>query len=253
MLVKIIETNDAELTYRITETTNSQTPIKAFSLKANDNIQQNIERFLEQEGIFYERRINFYKSQGKKNIVTIQQLFQLYTSQISFKPSAAKNALKVTFNNTYDKVFPSVDAPKQNNYSVYLVPILIDQAIEKQIRSFLKTEKIDPYNKVLLSYGRLHLGPLVLNEILGAYSHKDVVAGVDKVKAAINEEKQFAITVFRALLSLKSLVQSISGTRPQSIAAGLRKVELDDKIVRFITTKRVPVNTPTIIELGRTD
>ncbi|WP_426062001.1 AIPR family protein [Hymenobacter sp. B1770] len=243
VLVKIIETNDPELTYRITETTNSQTPIKAFSLKANDNIQQNIERFLEQEGIYYERRINFYKNQGIKNIVTIQQLFQLFTSQISFKPSAAKNALKVTFTNTYDKVFPSVDDAKQNNYSVYLVPILIDQAIEEQIRIFLKADKIEPFNKVLLSYGRLHLGPLVLNEILGAYTQKDVVAGVDKVKAAIKDQKQFGITFFKALLSLRTLVQSVSGTRPQSIATGLRKVELDEKIVRFISAKRIPTHT----------
>ena len=35
LLVKIIETNNDDLIFRITETTNSQTPIKAFSLKAD--------------------------------------------------------------------------------------------------------------------------------------------------------------------------------------------------------------------------
>lgn len=40
LLVKIIETKNEDFIYRITETTNSQTPIKAFSLKANDDIQK---------------------------------------------------------------------------------------------------------------------------------------------------------------------------------------------------------------------
>jgi hypothetical protein len=241
VLVKIIETSDSELTYRITETTNSQTPIKTFSLKANDNIQQNIEKFLELEGIFYERRINFYRNQGKKNIVSIQQLFQLYTSQVLFKPSVAKNALKVTFNNTYDKVFPSVDA--KIDYTIYLVPILIDQKIELLTRTFSELPDIDPYSKVLLAYGRLHLGPLVLNEILGAYSRKDLISNLSTIKKFCGDNRAFSSVFFKALLTLKNLVQSISGNRPQSIAIGLRKSELDERIVRLISAKRVPSNS----------
>ncbi len=51
VLTKIIETNSGELVYRITETTNSQTPIKTFSLKANEDIQQNIEEYFLNHGI----------------------------------------------------------------------------------------------------------------------------------------------------------------------------------------------------------
>ena len=93
MLVKIIETKNEDFIYRITETTNSQTP-KAFSLKANDDIQKLIEKYFENNNVSYERRINSLRNKGKKNIYSIQKLFQLYTSQILFKPSQVKTRPK---------------------------------------------------------------------------------------------------------------------------------------------------------------
>ena len=102
LLVKIIETSDQDLIYRITETTNSQTPIKAFSLKANDDIQKLIEKYLEDKGVAYERRINQLRNQGRKQIYSIQKLFQLYTAQILHKPSQVKTRPKALFVSTYD-------------------------------------------------------------------------------------------------------------------------------------------------------
>ena len=61
MLVKIIETKNEDFIYRITETTNSQTPIKAFSLKANDDIQKLIEKYFENNNVFYEMKRPYEK------------------------------------------------------------------------------------------------------------------------------------------------------------------------------------------------
>ncbi|MCM4157827.1 AIPR family protein [Gramella sp. AN32] len=150
LLVKIIETNNEDLIYRITETTNSQTPIKAFSLKANDDIQKLIEKFLEDYGVAYERRINELRNKGKKNIYSIQKLFQLFTSQILMKPSQVKTRPKMMFVSTYDDVFPAPNV-KSMNYLLYYIPILIDLSLNKAIKKFRAENEIDNYRKTLLS------------------------------------------------------------------------------------------------------
>ncbi|MGX0954755.1 hypothetical protein AB7M18_000883 [Pseudomonas viridiflava] len=64
VFVKIVNTNDLEVQTDIISATNSQNPVKTASLKANDNIQRNIEKHLAKSGIYYERRENYYKRQG---------------------------------------------------------------------------------------------------------------------------------------------------------------------------------------------
>ena len=176
LLVKIIETNNDDLIYRITETTNSQTPIKAFSLKANDDIQLLIEKYLNNHGVWYERRLNFYKNKGKKNIVNIQKLFQLYTSQILFKPSQVKTRPKSMFISTYEDVFPSPSVINFN-YVLYYIPIKVDIAISKKIREIQRNNTIqDGYQRTILSYGKFHLSCFVLSSILkDKYSQKGIV------------------------------------------------------------------------------
>tara|TARA_R110000787_G_scaffold263516_1_gene369314 strand:- start:701 stop:2356 length:1656 start_codon:yes stop_codon:yes gene_type:complete len=165
LLVKIIETKNEDLIYRITETTNSQTPIKAFSLKANDDVQKLIEKFLEEYGIAYERRINELRNKGMKNIYSIQKLFQLYTSQILLKPSQAKTIPKQLFNSTYDEVFPAPHV-KSVNFLIYYFPLFIDLNVNKAIKEINSSEDIGSYRKTIFSYGKFHLGCLLLSSIL---------------------------------------------------------------------------------------
>ncbi len=192
ILVKIIETNDPELIYRITETTNSQTPIKTFSLKANDNIQQNIEQYLLEKEIYYERRVNYYKNQGKKNTISIQKLFQLYCSQILFKPSQVKTNPKSMFQTFYDEVFPSPNV-KQMNYLLYLVPIKLDIKLNKHIRTLQRSRsEIDPYKAKLMSYGKLHLGCFILNSILtNGYNEKEIIDNEAMINEVLDDDLRF--------------------------------------------------------------
>lgn len=235
VLLKIIETNDTELIYRITETTNSQTPIKAFSLKANEDIQRNIEDFLTPHNIYYERRINFYRNQGKKNVITIQKLFQLYFAQILFKPSQVRTRPKQMFQEYYDNVFP---APKVKviNYNLYLIPILVDLELLKKIRIIQRSKsEQDGYNKIVLSYGKYHLGLLILHSILGNnYNEKKIIDNVSKIIKEINDEKRFDFHYKKALSNLVHILKKSYGQRKESVPISLKKTELDNKLVRFI-------------------
>jgi len=80
ILVRVIVTEDAESRDRIIRATNSQTDIPSASLRATDKIHRDIEDFFATRGLFYDRRKNFYKNQGKpvRKIVSIGFLAQLF-------------------------------------------------------------------------------------------------------------------------------------------------------------------------------
>lgn len=236
LLVKIIETKDEDLIYRITETTNSQTPIKAFSLKANDDSQKLIEKYLASNNINYERRINSLKNKGLKNIVSLQKLFQLYTSQILFKPSQVRTNPKKMFISTYDDVFPAPEV-RIINYTLYLIPIRVDLALNKAIKDYTKNHTLDNYQKTLLSNGKFHLSCFMLSSILkGDYNEKGIVT---KEKQIIKElEDNYLIHFEDALTNFEKLLKVFSGNKKESISSAVKKTELDNRIVRFIKARK---------------
>ncbi|MFK7780622.1 MAG: AIPR family protein [Candidatus Gracilibacteria bacterium] len=237
ILVKIIETKKDDLIYRITETTNSQTPIKAFSLKANDDIQFLIEEYLSSRDICYERRLNFYKNKGKKNIINIQKLFQLFTAQIFFKPSQVKTSPKSMFVNTYDDVFPSPSVTNMN-YILYLIPIKIDLYLSKKIREVQRSGGLgDGYKDTILSYGKFHLGCLILSSILKENYNK---AGIVKNETIIltELEENFDTHFSDSIINLEKILKNLIGNRKESIIPGVRKTELDQKLAKFINNRK---------------
>ncbi|WP_404427033.1 AIPR family protein [Ureibacillus chungkukjangi] len=240
VLVKIIETQSEELIYRITETTNSQTSIQAFSLKANEDIHKNIEHYFKDFNIYYERRVNYYRNRGisPKEIVDIKKLSQLYLSMIQIKPSQSRTNPKQMFISNYDSVFPSNDV-KQVNYILYLVPVLVNMKVERTIRVIQRNKKEnDPYKKALMSNGKLHLGCLFLTSLLGKdYTEKGIVNKFPLIQETLNDDEKFNLHFNNALEELKKLVQSFAGMKKEVVGAALRKAELDNRMIRVIRKK----------------
>ncbi|HML72292.1 MAG TPA: AIPR family protein [Macellibacteroides fermentans] len=236
LLVKIIETKDEDLIYRITETTNSQTPIKAFSLKANDDSQKHIEKYLADKNINYERRINSLKNKGLRNIVSLQKLFQLYTAQILFKPSQVRTNPRKMFISTYDDVFPAPQV-KIINFTLYLIPIKVDFALNKAIKDYTKNNSIDNYRKTLLSNGKYHLGCFLLSSILkGDYNEKGIIL---KERYIIEElENNYIIHFEDAINNFEKILKANYGIKKESISSSLKKTELDTRIVRYIKNRK---------------
>ena len=237
LLVKIIETKDEDFIYKITETTNSQTPIKAFSLKANDDTQKLIENYFEDNNVNYERRINSLKNKGKKNICSIQKLFQLYTSQILLKPSQVKTRPKSMFVATYDDVFPSKDV-KLLNYLLYLIPVKIDLYLTKAIKDYLRdTPEVDNYIKTLISYGKLHLGIFLLSSIVKKdYSDKGLISNEKLIFEQL--EKNLFVHFQDAISNFEKTVKNFAGGKKEAIPSAVRKNELDQRIAKFVKNRR---------------
>lgn len=92
VLLRIIVPDDENSRDRIILATNSQTAIPAVALRATDSIHRQIEMYFKTRGLYYDRRKNYYKNQGKRasEIVSIGFLGQCLMSLFLGKPNYAR-------------------------------------------------------------------------------------------------------------------------------------------------------------------
>jgi len=109
VLVRIIVPSSEEVRDKIIKATNSQTQIPKSSLRATDPIHRQIETYLKPKGLFYDRRKNFYKNEGKKpkEIVSIPFMSQCLISAVMQKPdyARARPSTLLDDEDSYNKLF----------------------------------------------------------------------------------------------------------------------------------------------------
>ena len=92
ILVRIIVPSESESRDRIIKATNSQTAVQQASLRATDKVHRDIEEYLRPRGLFYDRRKNYYKNDGKPRdkIVGIPHLAQAVMAILLQRPDTAR-------------------------------------------------------------------------------------------------------------------------------------------------------------------
>lgn len=92
VLLRIVVPDDESSRDHIILATNSQTTIPAVALRSTDPIHRQIEMYFKSRGLYYDRRKNYYKNQGKKasEIVSIGFLGQCLMSLFLGKPNYAR-------------------------------------------------------------------------------------------------------------------------------------------------------------------
>ena len=92
ILVKVMVSKEDESRDRVIKATNSQTVVPLASLRATDKIQRDIEEYLRQSNLYYDRRKNYYKNEGKPRdkIVGIPYLAQAVMAIVLRKPDQAR-------------------------------------------------------------------------------------------------------------------------------------------------------------------
>jgi hypothetical protein len=107
VLVRIVKTQDAAAIDRIIKATNNQTKIPAASLHATEELQREIEIFFKANGMFYDRRKNYYGRRGvaAKQIVTMPFLGQSVAAIALQKPHDAKGIPGKILTRDYKAVF----------------------------------------------------------------------------------------------------------------------------------------------------
>ena len=92
VLVRVVSATDEDLRADIISSTNRQTPIQPGQLKTTSALHKRLETYLRGNGLFYERRKNYWKNQGKNrsDIVTVTEIAQAMVTVIGGRPHTAR-------------------------------------------------------------------------------------------------------------------------------------------------------------------
>ncbi|WP_312189330.1 AIPR family protein [Leclercia sp.] len=133
ILVRVIVPETEESRDKIIRATNSQTPIPKASLRATDSIHRDIEDYLKPRGLFYDRRKNYYKNEGKKptEIVGLSFLAQCLMAITMQKPdfARARPSTLLEEDSSYEKLYNH-----SNNIKSYYIAALIGKKIELYLK-----------------------------------------------------------------------------------------------------------------------
>jgi hypothetical protein len=191
ILVRVISPENSDSRDRVIKATNSQTAISPASLRATDKIQRDIEQYLRPFGMFYDRRKNSHKNEGKPldKIVSIPAMAQALMAVVLQKPGTARarpsSLLKK--DEDYEKVF-SVNFPIE----VFRASIELSRLAESHLRA---DSTLSPEDRVNLKfYVAMYVTGLACNVAKPTPDQIKALAGVQIDKAlfdrATTEVKQ---------------------------------------------------------------
>jgi len=129
LLTRILVAASEETRDLVIRATNSQTKVSVFALRSTDPLHRDLEVFLRQSGLFYERRKNYYKNRGhdRSKIVTVADMSQAVVAALLLRPddSRARPSSLVKDNTKYESVF-------SDTYPVemYVKAITIQRAVD---------------------------------------------------------------------------------------------------------------------------
>jgi hypothetical protein len=135
ILVRIIVPESEDSRDKIIFATNNQTPILKSSLRATDTIHRQIEMYFKTKELYYDRRKNYYKNNGKKasQIVSLPFLSQCLISVLLSSPNDARARPSTLL--TDDHRYETLYKPDQNLDVFYNIAF-----IGKKVENVLKTK-----------------------------------------------------------------------------------------------------------------
>ena len=145
ILLRIIVPDNEESRDQIIFATNNQTNITKATLRVTDPIHLQIEMYFKSRGLFYDRRKNYYKNQGRKpaEIVGVSFLAQCLITIFLKKPDYARARPSTLLNDekTYNELYE-----KNNDLEVFYRVALLGKKIQRNVRSgsdYSSAEKSD--------------------------------------------------------------------------------------------------------------
>jgi len=142
ILVRVVKTQDQAARDRIIKATNSQTTIPDAWLHATEDLHRRIEEYFLSHGLYYDRRKNFYKNQGKpaSKIVSIPRLAQAVTAVYLQQPDNARARPSTVLRKTYTQVFNRNHPPDMYLKSAQLLSV-IEEYLANPALNLVSTEQ----------------------------------------------------------------------------------------------------------------
>jgi hypothetical protein len=154
VLVRIIVPGKSESSDRIIKATNSQTNIPPASLRATDKIHRDIEEYLKPFGLFYDRRKNKYKNEGRPSdqIIGIPLIAQSIMAISMQRPddARARPSSLLKRDEDYEKIFNS-----EHPIELYLAAGKLIKAVHSFLRGMGDLQPKDKNN--LLFYVAMYV------------------------------------------------------------------------------------------------
>lgn len=152
IFVKLVKSENPDTQTDIISATNSQNPVKSASLKANDNIQRNIEKHLQEAGIYYERRVNYYKRQGitGNKVIGLLKMAQIIHTVVNKESVVAVNDTTTLFDTEtkYNSIFNDMA-----DFDLYKFSVILYQKIWTLKNSDIRTNEYQSEQRDLISRG----------------------------------------------------------------------------------------------------
>ena len=134
VLLRIIVPESEESRDRIIFATNNQTNIPKATLRVTDPIHLQIEMYFKTRGLYYDRRKNYYKNQGKKpaEIVGVSFLAQCLITLFLKKPDYARARPSTLLNDdaTYTELYE-----KNSELDIFYKVAVLGKKIQKNVKS----------------------------------------------------------------------------------------------------------------------
>lgn len=154
VLLKIYETTEPTLASRIVLTTNNQNRISNRDLKANDDVQQDMQRGFERYDLLYEHKINQYASSkitdGKK-IISNEYVGQAYLAIVLKKPGDARRRKYKIWADYYKEIFSG------GKVEPHVICLLICDAASAWARAARRVSGITDLRRKLINNGLFHI------------------------------------------------------------------------------------------------
>lgn len=152
VFVKLVKTENPDIQTDIISATNSQNPVKSASLKANDHIQRNIEKLLYENGIYYERRVNYYKRQGitGNKVIGLLKMAQIIHTVVNKESVTAVNDTTTLFDTEtkYNSIFND-----KADFELYKFSTILYQKIWTMKNSDIRNNEYQSEIRDLISRG----------------------------------------------------------------------------------------------------
>ncbi len=165
VLLRIIVPDDETSRDKIILATNSQTAIPPVALRSTDPVHRQIEMYFKSRGLYYDRRKNYYKNQGKTSdeIVSIAFLGQCLMSLFLAKPNYARARPSTLLSN--NEYYRSLYI-EHNDLELYFKTAILGKKVERFIKSsqeYIQAEKSDILFYVVYTVAGLRLGSATID------------------------------------------------------------------------------------------
>jgi hypothetical protein len=231
VLLKVFETPDDTLASRIVLTTNNQNRISSRDLKANDQVQQDMQRGFDRYQLLYEHKVNQYATTPPPpgyRIVSNEEVGQSYLAIALKKPGDARRRKYKVWTLNYQEIFSG------ERVEPHVVCVLLSQAIAAWAKETRGNTGITELRRKLLSAGHLHIARIAAFLWRGFdHFNQDRPELESQISTLRNNAPSLTGHFEDATIRLEAIIDANPGLR-NDVDAALKSTILETEITRSL-------------------